>query len=110
MDNFELQGDKLVFRFPVANRTSGFAPGVSDTSAEQAFVARFNRANQISALHRKVGNLPATRYTTSAAYWDTVQNLFGEQQAEKSGQPVQTLSPKVFQYGRDESGKPIRLK
>ena len=74
-----------------------------------SFVARFNRANEISALHRKVGNLPAARYTTSRAYWDTVQNLFGEQQAEKSGQPVQK-APVVPKWGRDESGKPILIK
>ena len=109
MDNFELQGDKLVFVFPKADQTSGFAPGVSDTSAEQAFVARFNRANTISALHRQTGTLPATRYTNTAAYWDTVQNLFGEQQAERSGQPVQK-APVVPKWGRDESGKPILLK
>ena len=110
-DNFELQGDKLVFVFPKANATSGFAPGVSDTSKEQAFVARFNRANQISALHRRTGTLPAARYTTTAAYWDTVQNLFGEQQAEKSGQPVKPLNPAgVSKWGRDESGKPVLIK
>lgn len=111
MANFELQGDKLVFNYPKANSTSGFAPGVSDTSAEQAFVARFNRANQISALHRRVGNLPASRYKNTTEYWNTVQNLFGEQQAEKSGQPVQKVSaPTVPKWGRDESGKPILIK
>ena len=111
MDNFELQGDKLVFTFPKAGATSGFAPGVSDTSAEQAFVARFNRANRISSLHRKVGNLPAARYTTTAGYWDTVQNLFGQQQAEKSGQPVQPVTPAgTFKYARDETGKPVLVK
>jgi len=105
-----LQGDTLVFKFPLlGHATKGASTALTDNTSVQAFVARFNRANTISAVNAKAGNLPAARYTTSAAYWEGVQDLFGKQQAEKSGQPEQKQSKVIIRYGRDESGKSVRL-
>lgn len=110
MSKFELQGDTLVFVFPqLGHATKGASTALTDNTSVQAFVARFNRANNISAVNAKAGNLPATRYTTSAAYWEGVQDLFAEQQAAKSGQPVQKTNDTVIKYGRNEAGKATRL-
>jgi hypothetical protein len=110
VDAFKFEGDKLTFAFDAGTTSGGIAPGVSDTSAERAFVARFNRANQISSLHRRSGNLPAARYTNTEQYWETVTTLFDKEVAEKSGQPQTKPPANVVQWGRDEQGRPIRLK
>ena len=111
--HISLQGNKLVFNFAhsVAGKTEGTVPGVTDTSAELAFIARFNRANDISSLHSSHGTLPPTRYTTTANYWDNIQTNFAVKAAAKSGQPVQkpAAQPVVIKYGRDSNGKSVRL-
>jgi hypothetical protein len=72
--HLSMQGGKLVFDFAanVEGKTTGTVPGVTDTSEELGFLARFNRMNSISLLHSQSGTLPKSRYTNPLDYFNTI--------------------------------------
>jgi len=73
-EHLSMQGGKLVFDFAanVEGKTQGTVPGVTDTSEELGFLARFNRMNRISLLHSQAGTLPKSRYTNPMDYFNTI--------------------------------------
>ena len=104
--NPNVQLDKLVlsqegvltFDVNVADRgiTGIQLQAIADT---QAFVKRFNRANNISAKYNGAGILPTARYQGSAAYWGTVREA-----AESIVQPRGDDEVKVIRFVRDDNG------
>lgn len=63
------------------------------------YVTRFNRASRISAKYNGAGVLPATRYESPQAYWDTVR-----QAAVATVQPKEEEDVKVLKFVRDADG------
>ena len=60
--------------------------------------------------HSRAGNIPAIRYGSQQAYFDTVKSIFDAGVAEKSGNKVvDGNAPAVPKWGRDASGKPVLI-
>lgn len=111
MKGFKLTNSGLTYELSAGDVAggSGFSPGI-DTSAQQAFVARYNRADSISSKHARAGNLPTNRYGSQQKYFETVTTLFDAQKAELSGEKVvDGNAPAIPKWGRDDSGKPVLI-
>ena len=113
MNGFKLTNKGLTYELSAADSSASnvgqFSPGL-DTSAQQAFVTRYNRADSISMKHSRAGNIPAIRYGSQVKYFDTVKSIFDAGVAEKSGNKVvDGNAPAVPKWGRDASGKPVLI-
>ena len=95
------EGTLVITPRPVGETILQSQTSKSADSDMQEYVNRYNRASRISAKYAGAGVLPASRYESPAMYWDTVRG------AAKDMVPV--AKPKAVQWGRDESGKPVRL-
>lgn len=103
-----LQGGRLVFDFAAntEGKTAGTAPGVTNTSEELGFIARFNRANNISLLHSQAGSLPKARYTNAANYFTDIK---GDADKDAPKQPTVKIRTVVLlpngKYGFADGGE-----
>lgn len=106
LDRFEFLDGTLSYR-----RITEELKGVNSdaTSAASAFASRFNRANNISALHSGTGTLPATRYGGTKDYWEVVTKSARDVIDGKVPEEDTTQS-NVIAWGEDENGNPIRIK
>ncbi len=105
VSRFEFVGGKLSYTF----RTDDLGGTNSEAVAEaNAFVSRFNRANETSAAHMRAGSLPSTRYTNTSDYWEVVTKSARDVIDGKKAAPVDT--PAVVKWGRDSEGMPMQLK